>query len=76
MLDPTRKWWERGLENLLEDYFISKESGIDDIKSFIYKVASEERKKINDMWLSLNLRNDNKEDWSKELDKFVCIRNS
>jgi len=40
------------------------------IKWFIKKEIDNERLQINKKWLSLDLSNDNKENWSRELDKF------
>lgn len=46
------------------------------IEKYRSQQLTQERERINKMWLSLNLRNDNKENWSKELDKYGVFMQS
>lgn len=42
--EESVKGWEKEFDILLKDYFISKESGIGDIKSFIRSLLEQQRK--------------------------------
>lgn len=61
--------WKEGIRKIKGWEYVS-ESLIEYIKSLLALREQEAYEKVNDKWLSLNLRNDNKENWSSELDKF------
>lgn len=49
---------------------------VEKVKSFISQEKQKTREEINEKWLELNLQNDNKENWDKELTKFSLYMQS
>ena len=66
---------KKTLNKLIGEYVERNEIGglAEFFRAYVGDLILEEEitlKKIKDEWLSLNLRNDNKKNWGKELNKF------
>lgn len=62
--------WANGLRARKGEELYNPEAPIKYLKQFIFSRQISLIKMIVDRWLELNLRNDNKENWDKELTKF------